>query len=243
MERHNTEQRNYFERLVKPTMVPGETPYIRNQVDAMIAFAELSPNDRVLEVGCGMGRYTLPLHASGIRVEGLDLSPVLLERLRGFAGDDDITLHAADVFAPPTELLEKFDAVIGFFALHHFHDLDRCFGSMAKLVKPGGRVVFLEPNAFNPLYYIQVTISPTMSWEGDRGIINMRRGRVFRAMTSAGLERLSIHRFGFFPPAIANLSGARGIERTLERLPFIEPILPFQLFRGVRPTVTEAINS
>lgn len=234
--RHNQEQRNYFERLVKPTMIPTDTPYIRRQIAEVLEYAGVNPTDRVLEIGCGMGRYTIPLRNSGIMVEGLDLSPVLLQRLREFSGDDPtLVLHAADVYAPPQELLGQFDALIGFFVLHHLHDLDRCFASMARLLKPGGRIVFLEPNAFNPLYYLQVTLSPTMSWEGDRGIIEMRKGRIFRAMHGAGLVDLDVRRFGFFPPAVANHPRGAALESRLERLRPLEPFLPFQLFRGIAP--------
>lgn len=31
-------------------------------------------------------------------------------------------------------------------------------------------MAFLEPNAFNPLYYFQITLTPEMRWEGEKGI-------------------------------------------------------------------------
>ena len=58
---------------------------------------------------------------------------------------------------------------------------------MRQLVKPGGRVAFLEPNPLNPLYYIQMAVMPGMSWEGDGGIVRMRPRRVLGAMQAAGL--------------------------------------------------------
>lgn len=232
--RHNEEQRNYFERLVKPTMVPTDTPYIRRHVEEVLRCAQITAADRVIEVGCGMGRYTIPMRSRGINVEGLDLSPVLLERLREFAGNDQsLRLHAADVYRPPSDLLGQFDAVIGFFTLHHLHDLDRCFASMRTLLKPGGRIVFLEPNAFNPLYYLQVALSPSMTWEGDKGIVDMRRGKIFHAMRSGGFGALEVRRFGFFPPFLANRPRGAAVEGVIERFPPFRPFLPFQLFRGV----------
>lgn len=231
IEVHNRTQIRYFGAL-KPNMMPNETPYIRRHVAEMLEFAKITPADRVLEVGCGMGRYTIPLIHAGVHVEGLDLSPFLLAKLRE-AAPRDVTLHEADIWHPPAHLEAQFDAAIGFFTLHHLHDLELCFESMARLVKPGGRIVFLEPNAFNPLYYVQVAITPGMTWEGDRGIADMRKGRVFRAMRHAGLTDLRVHRFGYFPPFIANTTVGAKAERVMEKIT-LRAMLPFQLFAGVR---------
>lgn len=229
--RHNEVQRGYFERVLKPTMVPVDTPYIRRHVDEVLRMARIAPGHRVLEVGCGMGRYTLPLAQRGIAVEGLDLSPVLLERLRGYdGGRHSIPLHCTDVATHPPALSAQFDVVIGFFMLHHLHDLGVSFEGMYRLLKPGGRVVFLEPNAYNPLYYVQVALSPGMSWEGDRGITKMRRGVVFGAMRGAGFDACELQRFGFFPPVLANRRVGARAERLLERFPLWRSMLPFQLF-------------
>jgi SAM-dependent methyltransferase len=228
---HNRSQRRYFEEHEKRRMRPAATPYLRRHVEALARYASLAPGERVLEVGCGMGRYTFLLADQGLAVEGLDLSPVLLERLRSYAGGRyDIPLHAADVADAPPALERRFDAVVGLFTLHHLHDLTRCFEGMERLLRPGGRVAFLEPNPLNPLYYVQIAVTPGMTWSGDGGIIHMRARSVAAAMRSAGLHPRPVIRFGFFPPFAANARGGRGVEQRLERLRPLRPILPFQLF-------------
>ena len=235
LERHNAAQREYFERTEKATMVPAGSRYVRRQVEELMRFAELAPGMRVLDVGCGMGRYTLPLAARGLKVEGMDISPRLLERLRAFAGEgSDIPLHHADVLDPPTALGGVFDAVIGFFTLHHLHDLRRCFEGMVLLAKPGAAVAFLEPNPFNPSYYVQLALTPGMSWEGDGGLVRMRRRVVEPAMRGAGLADFRLERFGALPPRLANRARGPALERALERsIP--RPLLAFQLFGARRP--------
>src|SRR5205823_232831 len=137
--------------------------------DELLSASGLDPGVSVLEVGCGMGNYTFELVRRGLALEGLDLSPVLLDRLRAYAGDDvSLPLHCADVLEPPDELLGRFDGVIGFFTLHHLHDLEGSLASMARLLRPGGRFAFVEPNAFNPLYYLQIAATPGMSFRGER---------------------------------------------------------------------------
>ncbi len=106
---------------------------------------------------------------------------------------------------------------------------------MQALAKPGGRIVFLEPNPFNPLYYIQMLVVPGMSWSGDKGLLNMRRQTVFHAARAAGLVKPALGRFGFLPPFAVNRSWGPRVEERLERVPLWRSLLPFQLFRAEVP--------
>ena len=83
---HNEGQRRYFEERPLPRMVPERSPYLVRQVEELVRFARLVPGERVLKIGAGMGRYTLLLAGKGLALEGMDLSPVLLERLRKYDG-------------------------------------------------------------------------------------------------------------------------------------------------------------
>jgi len=232
-EEHNRRQRGYFEKTLKPNLVPVDSPYLNRHVEEALKAAGPASGGRVLEVGCGMGRYTLPLARRGIRVEGLDLSSLLLDRLREFDRErHEIPVHAADVADLPDALTGAFDLVLGFFTLHHVHELGRCFQGVARALKPGGRVVFLEPNALNPLFYVQILVTPGMTWAGDKGILDMRRRKVFSAMREAGFEDLSLARFGFMPPFLANRAWGRRLEAVLEAFPLWHGLLPFQVFGG-----------
>jgi SAM-dependent methyltransferase len=164
---------------------------------------------------------------------GMDLTKFLLDKLEDFNnGRYDIPLYCADIMEHPDELNNRYDVVIGFFTLHHLQDMTACFKAMAQMIKPGGTIVFLEPNAFNPLYYVQILITPGMTWAGDGGIINMRKKVIFDSMRKAGLRDIKISRFGFFPPFITNRLWGSKLERTLERIPIWRRFLPFQLVKG-----------
>ena len=166
----------------------------------------------------------------------MDLTSDLLRQLREHLPSGvEIALHACDIMTFPDTSSKLYDAAIALFTAHHFHDLSACFGAMARVVRPGGTIAFLEPNGWNPLYYIQMAVTPGMTWEGDKGVAQMRRGPMFAAMARAGLKDVAIERFGFFPPFLANRSWGGRLERFIERIPPLRPILPFQIFHGRVP--------
>lgn len=235
VDQHNQRQRDYFETTDQRTLRPTGSRYLRRHVRRMMDFAGIRAGDRVLEVGCGMGRYTMLLADEGVAVEGLDLSPTLLERLAGHLDGRRIPLHGFDLLACPSEMSGSFDAVIGFMVLHHVHDVDACLHKATDLVRPGGRVAFLEPNPWNPLYYVQILATPEMSWAPERGMLRMRPRRMFPAMQDAGLAGVSMERFGLFPPFVTNRRAGAAVESAAERLPLTPAARPFVLLGGRRP--------
>ena len=150
---HNKIQQDYYEFKDSPNMKPRDiSPYLDRHVDKMINEAGISPDHKIIDIGCGSGRYTLRFAKRGYDIEGLDLTAGLLEVLKKCDGGKyDIPLHLTDVIEHDEGLDGRYDRVIGFFALHHMFDLHASFKAMEKLTKPGGIVAFLEPNALNPL--------------------------------------------------------------------------------------------
>ena len=130
-----------------------------------------------------------------------------------------MTAVEGDLVDPPTELHGTFDVVTGFFVLHHLDDIDAAVVGGRRLARPGGRVVFIEPNAWFPGFYVQVTLTPGMSWKADKGIVQMREGRLRRAAERAGLRDIEVTTFGAFPPALADKDWGRRLESRLESVP------------------------
>ncbi len=231
--RHNELQLRYYKKQIRATMVPADTPYNRRQVDELAAAIALQPGERVLEIGCGAGRHAFHLAQNGVQIEGLELTPELVDQMKTYDNDRyNIPVYCADVIDFPPQLTGRFDAVIGFFTLHHMHDLDRVFAAIAQMVKPGGRIAFVEPNPYNPLYYLQYTFTPSISWKAEKGTLRMRQSVLFGAMSAAGFSSLSMERFGFFPAFIARRPWADKLGGLLERFVPWKKMLPFQLVSG-----------
>lgn len=233
---HNSIQLDYYAGRVKGTMKPANSYYVKRHIDTFIQHSGIELNDDVLEVGCGMGKFTIPMLRRGYKITGLDLSPVLLQRLLEYNDNmNPINLISSDILEAPEELDGRFDKVIGFFALHHFMQLESYLQAMRRLLKPGGSIIFLEPNAFNPLYYVQIVASPTMSWAGDKGVAMMRTKLFQRAADYAKLENLTIHKYGFFPPFVVNTKLGKWTESALEKMKIFEGVSAFQIVKLTKP--------
>lgn len=226
---YNALQRSYYEtRPIEHNhrMVLKRSPYVLNHVDHMIDFAGLKPGQRILDVGCGMGKYTIPLREKGYEVEGFDLSPRLLEMLSGEAAS--VPTICGDLHNIDPALFGKYDHVIGFFMLHHLFDLDKAFGQIAKLVKPGGRVSFIEPNPNCPLFWAQITFMPTMSWKAEKGIFNLGKRNLRGIIERAGLKNPQISQYGILPPFARNWRGAAVVEAGFDKIAPLRPIAAFR---------------
>lgn len=94
----------------------------------------------VLDAGCGMGRYLRVAAEDGARVIGLDLSWSLSAARDLTGGLEHVSLVRGDLLRPP--LAEgSFDHIYSLGVLDHTPDPKRAFLELAKLLRPGGRIV------------------------------------------------------------------------------------------------------
>lgn len=230
-------QRDYFSVPARKyaRMSPVSSPYVARHLDATLDTLGLRPGARLLELGAGMGRFSLPLAERGFEVVATDLSPDLLAELRRFDPHGKVEAVEADALLIDQAGLGTFDAVLGFFFLHHLADLDGVFAAAAKVLRPGGVAAFCEPSGLFAPFYLQILLTPGMSLEGERGMTSMRPGPLGAAARAAGLDVLPTRRYGLFPPAIANRAAGRGFEALCEKLsPAWAPLRAFQVFAARR---------
>ena len=64
--------------------------------DTVEFLARLAGDGPVLELAIGTGRIALPLAARGVRVDGIELSPAMVARLRAKPGGDQIAVTIGD---------------------------------------------------------------------------------------------------------------------------------------------------
>jgi demethylmenaquinone methyltransferase / 2-methoxy-6-polyprenyl-1,4-benzoquinol methylase len=111
--------------------------------------AELVPGDAALDVCCGTGDLALELASRvspGGHVVGCDFSEPMLDLAREKAtqrGVEGVRFEWADALQLPYDS-SRFDAVTVGFGVRNFADRERGLSEMARVLRPGGRLVVLE---------------------------------------------------------------------------------------------------
>lgn len=93
----------------------------------------------VLDVGCGMGRFSDVVSRWGGRVVGIDLTTAVDAANRNLGGRPNVYLAQANVFELPFAP-ETFDYIFSIGVLHHTPSTKRAFDQLPKLLKPGGKI-------------------------------------------------------------------------------------------------------
>jgi SAM-dependent methyltransferase len=113
--------------------------------------AEFFHGKRVLDAGCGSGRWTYALAELGADVVAFDLTSGGIEMAYEQLGSrENVSICQANLFAPPFEP-ESFDFVMSWGVLHHTPSTRTAFHRIAPLVRPGGTLFVMVYERIYPV--------------------------------------------------------------------------------------------
>lgn len=145
---------------------------------------------RIADVGTGTGVLALELARQGLDVVGIDRSAAMLEAARrkwaleAGASSGSLELREGDAHALP--LAEDcVDAAFAHMVLHSLAQPERAIAEMARVVKPGGRVVIAD---FLPHDHAWMQPELGVLWLG------FEPEQVLRWLADAGLEATALER-------------------------------------------------
>jgi len=184
-----------------------------------------------LDYCCGNGEVAIELAKHGAsRVVGIDLSPVAVENARELArlAGVDAVCEFLVMDAEHTEFADgTFDVIHEYGALHHL-DLPAAFMELARILKPGGKVVCTEALRHNPLihWYRRRTPHLRTKWEFEHilGVPEIESGSRyfasldFRTFHLAALFAVPFRKTAIFKPLLGALEL---IDRALLAIPML----------------------
>ena len=133
-----------------------------------------------------------------------------------------------DLFEPLT------DGTVERLFGYHLPDLTRAFQGMAAMLKPGGRMVFCEPNAWFFPFYLQILLTPRMRWSVDKGVMNMRQGVLTPALKSSNFQEITYNHYGFLPPQLYNPGWGKCLDHGIDKMPFPARTRAFQIITATQ---------
>ncbi|PSQ39368.1 class I SAM-dependent methyltransferase [Halobacteriales archaeon SW_12_71_31] len=132
---------------------------------------------RVLDAGCGGGRYTEWLVERGADAVAVDVSHEMVERTRRRT-DGEAEVRRSDLGGSLDAEAGTFDGVVSGLALHYVEDWEHTLGEFARVLRPGGFLVFSTHDpvddyvAFDAENYFE-TERLRMTWSTPDGAVEI----------------------------------------------------------------------
>jgi len=153
-----------------------------------------APGQDVLECGCGVNSYAYDLALHVNRLCGIDISDEAVHQSAARA--KKLGLRNCDFSIMNAEALEYgdslFDLVFGVGIIHHL-DLPVFFGEAARVLRPEGKMIFMEPLGYNPFLNIYRKFTPGLRTPDEHPLLRKDLRLVGRYF-----EEVDIHYYHFF---------------------------------------------
>ena len=141
---------------------------------------------RILELGCGGGQCAVAFARQGAQVAAIDLSDAQLAFARALAAQEQVavafvqgTVEDLSAFAS-----ESQDILFSAYAFQYVADMPRCLAECARVLRPGGRLVFSLDHPFRDCFFDaeddEMAVFPVRSyfdgaamhwrWDGDANL-------------------------------------------------------------------------
>jgi len=191
--------------------------YLAKRVELVCRDAPATAYPRLLDVGCGTGVLAARLAARGYEATGIDPSQGMLDIMAAEHPEVE-AVRGSGAELPFAD--DGFDVTLTVAALHHIAEpgaVRSTLGEMARVTRPGGRIVVWDHNPRNP--YWKRLMARVPQDDGSERLIPEQE--VLAGLIAGGARILDSAQLGlipdFVPPSL--LGAAQVGERFAERTP------------------------
>jgi len=212
---------------------------LQRKASIFAEYASQFKSPYVLEVGCGTGSLTQLVldEVDSMKLKGCDISPKSVQKAtEKLSRYHNAHFELADVCSLPYPP-DTFDAVFGNSILHHLPlapSLKECF----RVLKPGGFILFFEPNMMNP----QIALEKNVRFIGKLSQASEDETAFFRwslanKIHGHNFQDIVVRPFDFLHPLAPSflISSIDYVGRLLEKVPLVREISGSLLIRAIKP--------
>jgi ubiquinone/menaquinone biosynthesis C-methylase UbiE len=188
-----------------------------------------------LEIGCGTGLFTkLVYEKSNANITAIDISQELIDVAisksinASFQKMDALYLNYDD---------QTFDVVFGSSILHHLPE-KAALTEVFRVLKPGGKIIFAEPNMLNPHIFFQKNVPAFKKYWGDcpdeSAIV---RWKLKKILNKVGFTKSFVTPYDYLYPLtpVFLIKTISFVGNILEKLPLIKEIAGSVIIYAERP--------
>ena len=143
----------------------------------------LRPEDRILEIGCGIGTVVNELSGKGHDIAGIEISGEAIEYGRKKYGDIRLEVQAAETLPYKDE---SFEIVLSFDLFEHIAAIDKHVSEVRRVLRPGGYYLFQTPNKCSNIIY-ETLRTKSLQWRRYHPSLHSP-GQLKRRMARHGFE-------------------------------------------------------
>jgi 2-polyprenyl-3-methyl-5-hydroxy-6-metoxy-1,4-benzoquinol methylase len=165
----------------------------------------LNENSRVLEIGCGTGEMSDFLaERVPAQVLGVDICEPFIQEAKTKYTRPNLQFEVMKVDSNQISNrgMGEFDVIVGNGILHHlYYELDQVLPSFLAKLKPGGKLIFWEPNLYNPYVFLIfkfAALRKVAKLEPDE--MAFTGGFIKKKLEAAGFKSVSVEYRDFLLP-------------------------------------------
>ena len=195
------------------------------RADIIISHLGLKKGTKVLEIGCFVGELTKMVAYSNATIFAVDIAPKSITLAKTRIKKKNITFEV-DNIENSKFINNSFSAIFGNAILHHTN-LSASSLEIKRILKPGGKYIFFEPNLLNPEIFLErkIPVLRRLS-NGSPDETAYIRWNLKKTLEKIGFKKVKIEPFDFIYPALPYyfLPLLKFLSKILEKTPLIKEI-------------------
>jgi 2-polyprenyl-3-methyl-5-hydroxy-6-metoxy-1,4-benzoquinol methylase len=183
----------------------GNLIRLKRRAEWMIKEMDAFPGKKVLEIGCGTGYVSYQIaQQTNMQVLGSDLCQPFIEEARRNFKLPNLSFEILDFNKAAESVHNKFDYVIGNGILHHlYHNLDSVFATFLNILNETGKIIFMEPNIYNPYIAAIFKNAKLRKWANlEPDEMAFSKSFISKKLSAAGFTKIDVSYKDFLLPGV-----------------------------------------